>query len=484
MALNFDSVNFLLATPEMSRYSPSRTNNLSPMTTNTKNSASAGAIETNDILPIPAGERHGKPWHLFTVWSSPNLEFATIFIGFLAVIAFGLNVWQAILAIVIGNGLAAITHGILSTWGPKHGLPQMVLGRSAFGYWGNLLPAGMSTLVAGIGWFAVNSTSGAFALQALTKLPIEIDLAIVVIAQIGIAFVGHNLIQKFERYAFYYLVVVFGIGAVLVLGQGNYVIPAGHESFNLAGFTLTAAAAYGYTAGWTAFASDYSRYMPANVNSRQVGLFAGFGNFFATTLLMIVGAVAWTVISPDGNPTELFTGMLPQWLGALTLLGIAVGSIGANVLNVYSGAMSFLAMGFNFGFKTRRAVMVAIAGVFGTITAYLAITGNFVQQFEGFLLVVSYWVAPWIAVVLTDSILRKGQDVGALAQNSKRENAAGVIAFVVAVVVSIWGFCNQIAYTGPLAKQYSLGDVTPVVGFVLAAVLYAVLAKVLKTDKK
>jgi NCS1 family nucleobase:cation symporter-1 len=360
----------------------------------------------------------------------------------------------------------------------------MVLGRTAFGYFGNLLPAGMSTLVAGIGWFAVNSTSGAFALQALTKLPIEIDLAIVVAAQIGIAFVGHNLIQKFERYAFYYLVVVFGIGAVIVLSQGNYAIPAGKESFNLIGFTLTAAAAYGYTAGWTAFASDYSRYMPANSNSRQVGLFAGLGNFFATTLLMTVGAVAWTVISPDGNPTELFTAMLPQWLGALTLLGIAVGSIGANVLNVYSGAMSFLAMGFNFGFKTRRAVMVAIAGVFGTITAYLAIKGDFVLQFEGFLLVVSYWVAPWIAVVLTDSILRKGQDIGALAQDTKRENAAGVIAFVVAVVVSIWGFCNQVAYTGPFAKQYSLGDITPLVGFVLAALLYVVLAKALKTDKK
>jgi len=454
------------------------------MTTNTKNTASAGAIETNDIHPIPAGERHGKPWHLFTVWSSPNLEFATIFIGFLAVIAFGLNIWQAILAVVVGNGLAAITHGVLSTWGPKYGLPQMVLSRTAFGYWGNLLPAGMSTLVAGIGWFAVNSTSGAFALQALTHWDVVLCLAIVVIAQIGVAFVGHNLIQKFERYAFYYLVVVFGIGAVIVLGQGNYTVAAENQGFNLIGFTLTAAAAYGYTAGWTAFASDYSRYMPANVSSRAVGLFAGLGNFFATTLLMIVGAVAWTVISPDGNPTELFTGMLPSWLGALTLLGIAIGSVGANVLNVYSGAMSFLAMGFNIGFKARRAIMVAIAGVFGSITAYLALTGDFVGQFEGFLLVVSYWVAPWIAVVFTDSLMRKGQDRGALAQQKGRENLAGVLAFAVSVVVSIYFFCNQVAYTGPLASQYGLGDITPLVGFVLASALYAVLAKALKTDKK
>ena len=84
-------------------------------------------------------------------------------------------------------------------------------------------------------------------------MPIEVSLLIIVLVQIGVAFVGHNLIQKFERYAFYYLVVVFGIGAVLVLGQGNYTVAADHSAFNLIGFTLTAAAAYGYTAGWTAF---------------------------------------------------------------------------------------------------------------------------------------------------------------------------------------------------------------------------------------
>jgi NCS1 family nucleobase:cation symporter-1 len=447
------------------------------MTNNTSGSAKATSIETNDVSPISAGERHGKPWHLFTVWSSPNLEFATVFIGFLAVIAFGLNVWQAIAAVVVGNTLAAITHGILSTWGPKKGLPQMVLGRSAFGFLGNLIPAGLSTLVAGIGWFAVNSTSGAFALQALTGLPIELSLAIIVLAQIGVAFVGHNLIQKFERYAFFYLVVVFGIGAIIVLSKGNYAVPADKSAFNLIGFTLTAAAAYGYTAGWTAFASDYTRYLPENTNSRQLGWAAGLGNWFATTLLMIVGAVAWTIASPDGNPTGNFTALLgSDVLAKLTLLGIAVGSVGANVLNVYSGAMSFLAMGFKLGFKTRRALMVALAGIIGSITAYAAIKGDFVGNFEGFLLVVSYWVAPWIAVVLTDWLLR-GRSLSDNVLDTKRENYAGPIAFVIATAGSIALFCNQIAYTGPLAKAWAIGDITPLVGFAVAAALYAALFK-------
>lgn len=439
------------------------------MAQNKASPASATVIETNDVLPIPPAERHGKAWHLFAVWSSPNLEFATIFIGFLAVIPFRLTVWEAMAALVLGNGLAAITHGILSTWGPKRGLPQFILSRSAFGKWGNALPAALSTLVAGIGWFAVNSTSGAFALQALTGWPIEASLGLVVVVQIGVAFMGHNLIQKFERYVFYYLAAVFGIASVLVLARGNYQLAAGHAGFNLAGFTLTAAAAYGYTAGWTVFACDYTRYLPANTDTKELGLAAGLGNWLTTTLLMIVGAVAWTVASPEGNPTSNFTDLLRSpLLAGLVLLGIAVGSIAANVLNVYSGAMSFLAMGLRLGFKTRRAIVVLLAGSIGSVAAYAAIKGDFVADFEGFLLVVAYWVAPFIAVVLTDWLLRGRRLDDNLDGNG---NWAGAVAFVVAAVGSIYLFSSQPAYAGRLSA--GLGDITPLAGFVAAVVIYA-----------
>ena len=59
---------------------------------------------------------------------------------------------------------------MLSSWGPSTGYCQMVLSRRAFGFVGNILPAGLNWLVAGVGWFAVNSVSGALALAALTGL--------------------------------------------------------------------------------------------------------------------------------------------------------------------------------------------------------------------------------------------------------------------------------------------------------------------------
>jgi NCS1 family nucleobase:cation symporter-1 len=462
------------------------------MANNKSNPASAGAIETNDVAPIPSGERHGKPWHLFTVWSSPNLEFATVFVGALA-IGFGLNIWQGLLAIFVGNALAGITHGILSTWGPESGLPQMVLARNAFGKFGNLIPSGLSTLVAGIGWFAVNTVSGTLALDALTHIGTIGSLLIVILLQVGIAFVGHNLIQKWERYASFFLAAVWLVVIVMVLsheGIFNVAKAAPGAGFPWAGFTLTAGAAYGYTAGWTAFASDYTRYLPENTNKTRLGLAAGLGNFVSTTVIMSIGALAFNVLGAGSvfgpNPTADFTKTLGGF-GGITLLAIVIGSISANILNVYSGAMSFLAMGFKLGFKSRRAIMVALAGLAGGLISYIGVMNQDVaHQLDGFLLVVSYWVAPWIAIVLVERFISGGKDAGKRAL-APQHFSAGLVAFVFATAFSIWGFCSQVMYTGPLAialhsiklddgRIVDVPDITALVGFVLAALLYYVLA--------
>jgi len=456
------------------------------MAQKTSGSAKATSIETNDIAPIPAGERHGKAWHLFTVWSSPNLEFATIFIGALAVFA-GLNVWQAILAVTLGNAIAAVTHGWFSSWGPRHGVPQMVISRSAFGLRGNILPAATSTLVAGIGWFAVNTTSGAFALTSLTSLPVAVSVTIIIVVQVVAAFIGHNFIQKFERYAFFYLAVVFAIVAVIIISQGKYdVSPA--TDFKWGAFSVGVALAYGYTQGWTAFAADFTRYLPANTSPRAVGLAAGLGNFTATTLLMSVGAIAWSGIVGEGLPTSVFAAALPSWLAVLTLVGIAVGSVSANVLNIYSGTMSFIAAGVKLGFKTRRAIMVVIAGVLGGGISYFAVEDNFRFIFELFLLTVGYWLAPWVSILVVDRLLRKGQDIDKLiTEGAKHRSIGGPIAFVVATVVSISLFAKAEmptvqfygALTGPGPEN---GDWTAAVGFVMAAAIYYVIYKL--TNKK
>src|SRR5579862_7497611 len=90
------------------------------------------AVEPGGAEFIPLNERHGRPLQLFWTWTSPNMEFATVFVGLLGILL-GLNFWETFLAVVIGTVLGSVTQGILSTSGPRYGVPQMVLSRRGFG---------------------------------------------------------------------------------------------------------------------------------------------------------------------------------------------------------------------------------------------------------------------------------------------------------------------------------------------------------------
>jgi NCS1 family nucleobase:cation symporter-1 len=431
------------------------------------------AVEPGGVEYISSTERHGRPSQLLWTWSSPNLEFATIFVGVIAISVFGLSFWQAVLAIVIGNVLGAAAHGVLSARGPGYGVPQMVLSRAAFGYWGNVLPAGLMSITAGIGWFAVNSVSGAFALNALTGLPKLLCLAIIVVVQIAVAFFGHNLVQAFERYAFIFLGVIFVIASVLILIKTH---PGAPVKPVPGGFLLTAGAAFGYAAGWNPYATDYTRYLPANASRRAVGGWAAIGLFLSCVLLEIVGAASVTAggTSAD-NPTGAFTGQLPSVLGDLTLLAIAVGAVAANVLNIYSGAMSFLTLGLRLRAAFRRALVALVFGALGFLLAWSGLS-DAAGKYESFLLVIAYWIGPWLGVFFTDQFLRRGKRVDDLLYAKWYQNWAGPIAMLVGIVVSVLLFSNQSEFVGVVADHVpAVGDITFAVGFVLSALLYAVL---------
>jgi len=433
------------------------------------------AVEPGGIEAIPDGDRHGKAIQLLFTWASPNLEFATIYVGALAVI-FGLSFTQAVIGILIGNLLGSAAHYSLTQDGPRYGVPQMLLGRAAFGKIGNALPSIFNAGAAGIGWFAVNSVSGAFALASLAHLSNLLSLIIVVVVQVGIAFIGHNLVQAVEKYLLPYLAIVFGISSIIVLSKGHF----GGASHAFPGaFLIYIGAIYGYAAGWNPFASDYSRYLPKSENPRKAGLFAALGLFTSATVLEIVGAAAVTAgmhaYGPGVNPVDDFTHLLPTALGKLLLAGIVLGSICANVLNIYSGSMSFLTMGFTLGSHQRRAVAAVLFGIGGFLLAHWAM-GNPANNLENFLLVMSYWIGPWLGVIFADKALRHGASIhGHLFR--KRENKGGVIAFAVATGLSVWLFANQSYYVGLAAKHNGdLGDITFPIGFILAFFLYIIIS--------
>jgi nucleobase:cation symporter-1, NCS1 family len=447
-------------------------------------------VEPGGVEYISLKERHGKPIDLFWTWLSPNLEFATVYVGVLGVAVFGLSFWQTALAIVLGSALGSVTHYFLSSWGPKFGVPMMVESRGAFGFLGNILPATLNAFTGTIGWFIVNSVSGAFALQALAgliklDLPFAVTFLIIVVAQVAIATLGHNFIHAFERYALPLLAIVFALATIFIFtkanfGYGAHPIPVVGE---FGGFTLLFTATFGYAAGWNPYAADYTRYQPPTVDRRMVGLWAALGVFVSCVVIELAGAALATVAGTKWGPTDIPTVQLqqamPDILYYLTLLCIAVGAVCANAINIYSGTMSMVAIGIRemgMTLRQRRAALAIAAGVVGYI---IGIVGQANvgpgSKYEFFLLLISYWIGPWLAVVLTDYWLRKG-DYGdeSLFFNTKHNRWQGFAAMAIGLIVSVGLFANQPAvYVGTIANANpGIGDLTFVVGFILTAVLY------------
>ena len=432
-------------------------------------------VEPGGAEFIPLHERHGKPLQLFWTWTSPNLEFATVFVGVLAVALFGLSFWQAVLAILIGTAGGALSQGVLSARGPEHGVPQMVLSRLGFGYWGNILPAGLNSITAGIGWFAVNSVSGTFALNTLLGWPKILCLLIIVALQIAIAFFGHNLVHTFERYAFPILAVIFLITTVWILSKSH---PGATHHTLPGGFLLTIGAVFGYAAGWNPYAADYTRYFPPNTSKRAIGWWAAAGLFLSCVVLEIAGAGSATAANAGaslGDPTGTFTGHLPTALADLTLLAIALGAVCANVLNIYSGAMSFVAMGIKLPLALRRAIVALVFGVIGFIVAWTGLH-DAGAKYTDFLLIIAYWIAPWLAVMFCDQFLYRRRSLAeeeGLLFNRNYSNWAGPVAMVLGVGLSVWLFSNQTKYVGLIPTHVpAVGDLTFEAGFVITAVVY------------
>lgn len=437
-------------------------------------------VEPKGIEPVRDEERHGRPFNIFTLWWGANVEFATLAIGALAIIL-GLSFVQAAVAIVVANVLGAALLGALSLFGTRLGVPQLIHSRKPFGYFGNIIP-GLLNFVAGFAWFAVNTVLGVFALQWLTKMPFTLALAIMVIIQVGLAIYGYNMIHALERYMAVVLTVIFLIVSYYAFTRGNLSIPFNVKAGGFNGvtgtFIITFSIVFSYLLGWMAFSSDYTRYLPKDTPNRKIWSNAFWSLLISSVWLELVGAALATV-KPIFIPTDLVTGLVPHTVAVLAMLAVIVGTVTANVLNIYSGALSALVINV----PIKRWQSAVLVGLLGAILAYVGGQGNFLSLFQFFLFLLGYWVAPWVAIVAVDFFfIQKGQYKTGIFYDKSRGLAPGFWAWLVAVVLSI-PFMNQyvsqsLNFAGPIAAHFPhLGDITYYVSFVLAGLIYLVLGK-------
>ena len=430
--------------------------------------------EPYSIEHIPFAERHGHSRQLLWLWLAANLTIADYAIGFVPV-ALGLSVGPAILALALGNILGGLVLAWSAAMGPAAGYPQMFIGRRAFGRIGGYIPAGLNWLSTA-GWFTVNTILGAFAIELLLPgLPFWLSAAVLVVLQTLLVIYGHNVIQEFERYMVLILGVLFAIATVIALSHGS-TIAAWHPK-PLAGtltlFAIVLAVSFSYIMSWSPYASDYSRYLPEITSRSYIAIYVFIGAVLASFLTEVVGLLV-AILAPAGATPIAALKTVMGGFGAFAVVAVILGATTANVLNLYSNTMSAKVLDI----RLQRWHLAIIGGALGFALALLGYQ-NFTQNYENFLIVLDYWIMPWLAVVLLDFYVFGHREAMGFSQ-AVPVNWNGLIAWLIGLAVSLLFISEQfqvfgLKAHGPLATWFRDADFGYFIGFIIAGVIYVLL---------
>jgi NCS1 nucleoside transporter family len=447
-------------------------------------------LDAHSIEPIPEADKDSTGWQQFWIWAGANIAPINWILGALGIVL-GLGLTETIVIIVVGNIVGCAIFAAMTVMGHKTGVNQMVLSRSAFGRRGGYLSSWMQFLMT-MAWIGVNTyfpvvlaiaILGHFGMKDTFFLKFVVVTVIMVI-QVGIGVYGFYLIRSFEKYT---VPVTFGIFILMsILAWTRHGVVDWHLATKLTGAAhfssvtgLITAIGVGWGISWVTWASDYSRFVPKSVSTKQVFWYSYAGLFIPTVWLAILGA---TIASGDASvdPARLVTDVFGGFVAILVMLMVLHGPIATNILNVYSSALS----GISGGIKLSRRTLGLIAGVVGyLVTIYFLRAASFANSFDSWMAGLVLWMSPWAGVVLADFYLIRKQRIDVTELYAEPDKSAygdvnwiGISAFLIGLVA---GWLFEFGLVTPLQGFISKGplngaDLSWLVGIVVAGGIYLV----------
>ena len=449
--------------------------------------------DSHSIEPIPDADRDSTGLQQMWIWAGANIAPVNWALGALGIIL-KLGLWETIAVIVIGNIFGCAIFAAFTVMGHKTGVCQMVLSRSAFGRRGAYLPSVLMFLMT-LCWIGVNTyfpvkigmaILGQFGIPD-NYLVTFIVITVIMALQVGIGIYGFYAIRTFEKYTVPPTVAIMVLMSVLAWSRPGIVnwsltspLPPGAHLAMLS--LLMTAIGVGWGISWVTWASDYSRFVPRSVPSKQVFWYSYVGMFVPSVWLAILGATIASV-TLDTDPAKMVSAVFGGVASLLVLLMVLHGPIATNILNVYSAALAALSAGIKLS-RTALALVVGIAGYL--VTVYFIFAPSFAKAFDNWMISLLLWMSPWAGVVLADFFIkRKGQiDVAELYASPETSaygdiNWSGIIAFFAGLVAG-WSVEDGLvpALQGPISTGLLGGaDLSWLFGIVVAGGLYLVLSQ-------
>ena len=321
------------------------------------------------------------------------------------------------------------------------------------------LPAIMN-YITNFGWQGFNNVFGVAAIHQLLGVPLWVGVVACFAGQAGLALLGYEAVHLFAKIVSFVMMALFALLTVKILGgAGTTAIAATVHGPDLTGMILlTLIAIISNSFSWAPYASDYSRYLPANTSKKKVFFWTFFGCVSALIWVQLLGLGVAAGINSGGisGTTAVIQHLMGghDLLGLLSMVAVFMSIVSVSSLDYYTGTLSLQTAGLHFG---RLGVLAITAVISFTVSMWFLYGGaDLPTRAENFLLFIGYWIAPWFGIIVVDWIRRKGKVNAILLSTTKLHSGIPAAIALVVGFVSALPFSNtSIGYNYVTAYPHS-----------------------------
>ncbi|MBX7116881.1 MAG: NCS1 family nucleobase:cation symporter-1 [Myxococcaceae bacterium] len=488
-----------------------------------------------DLAPVPRSRRVWTTYNFAALWISMAHCIPTYMLAG-GLIAAGMNWWQALLTITLGNLIVLVPILLNAHPGTKYGIPFPVLARASFGTQGANLPAVLRAIVA-CGWFGIQTFIGGEAIKTFVEalwpgfaqlggnfqvlglsMPSAMTFLIFWALNIFIIYRGMEAVRIFENWA---APLVLVMAAVLLIWAVNRAGGVGamltHESkFHTASefwkiFVPSLTAMIGFWATLSLNIPDFTRYgrgQREQMLGQTLGLpttmlaFSAMGVVITSASSAILHGVEasklWDPVvilahltsstPPPGLAEPLIASAGTRTLVAIiSLVGVGIATLSVNIAaNVVSPANDFANLApKHISFKTGGL----ITGLLGIAMMPWKLLSSAESYIFNWLVGYSALLGPIAGIMIVDYwVLRKKElDVPDLYRPTGRyagTNWVAVVALIVGILPNLPGFLISTHVMEPVrtvAGQQTFWEHLYVyawfTGVIVSGGLYALLSK-------
>ena len=448
-----------------------------------------------DLAPVPDKHRNWTTYSFAALWISMAHCIPTYMMAG-GLVAVGMNWWQALLTIGLGNAIVLVPILLNAHPGTKYGIPFPVLARASFGTQGANVPAVLRALVA-CGWFGIQTFIGGEAVKTFLvavwpafgtlggdvsllglSIPSAITFGIFWVLNIAIILYGMNAVRVFENWAAPIVLVMAALLLGWAVSRAGGVGPllTQPSRFDTAGefwavFVPSLTGMIGFWATLSLNIPDFTRYGKSQRDQmlgQTLGLpttmiaFSAMGVVITSAMHEVLhGAVAidqlWdpvlvlshitSPVAPPGLETPIIAdGATRMIVAVVALLGVAVATISVNIAaNVVSPANDFANLApRHISFKAGGV----ITGVLGILMMPWKLMASADAYIFNWLVGYSALLGPVAGIMICDYfVLRdKTLDVPDLYRTEGRYpkwNPVAIVALVLGVLPNVPGFLHS-----------------------------------------